>query len=150
MARKKTSFRLNPQAKEEIANILEEGMNRFVQVCRNETVRALNRTQPVHRLRSGRLVGMDPSAVGEPPKRVTSKLYRSIVVKVKRTGTRIQGFIGSTDPKAARLEFGFVGQDRAGRTISQGPRPFLRLGIKRAQKQFRRIFGIRNKRRRVK
>jgi len=81
----------------------------------------------------GRMVGMNPSTEGNPPKAVTGTLRNSIsgVAGFYRRG--IVGILGVkkgiADAYAARLEFGFKGTDSKGRRINQGPRPYLRPTI---------------------
>lgn len=122
----------NPDALlEQLARMIEIRTNQAVQLVRNDVVRSLNRSQPVRRTKSGRLIGLSPSAEGEAPKRLSGLLLQTIVAKTERDGDRIVGFVGSPRAYARRLEFGFVGVDRAGRRISQGPRPFLRPALER-------------------
>lgn len=103
--------------KRSIDDEMERRMGRAVQFLRGETIKGLNRTQPT--ARSGRgLVGLAPSAPGEPPKRVTSRLFTSIAAVVERDARGIVGRYG-TNVKVypLALEFG---------TSRIKARPFLR------------------------
>ena len=88
-----------------------------------ETKRALNRSQPVVR-RGKRLIGLDPSKPGEPPKKVTGRLQMSIVYKVVRTSKSIVGYVGSDVVYARALEFGHTYK-----YFVLLPRPYVRPAI---------------------
>lgn len=122
-----------------VNQIIEARINAAVQVVRNRTVQLINRTQPTRLTAGGRLIGLDPSLPGEPPKRLTGALVRSIVAGVNRVGNQIVGFVGTNRRGARRLEFGFFGQDKLGRTINQPARPFLRTALIEMQPVIARI-----------
>lgn len=131
------------EAKQQIEAELRRRLNAAAQVVRNEVVLSLNRTQPkrtvIGRTGKVRVVGLAPSRVGEPPKKLTGKLQHSIIAGVRDTATGMEAVVGSTDEKAARLEFGFQGRDAAGRNVSQGARPYLRPALKKARDRVLRI-----------
>jgi hypothetical protein len=114
---------------EAVAQALERGMHRAMVLVRDDTVRRLSTGQPVRRTASGRLVGLDPSAEGEPPHVLTGRLRLSIKHEVERRGRRILGRVGTNVIYGRRLELGFTGTDAAGRSVRQGPRPYLRPAL---------------------
>lgn len=128
---------------ERIARAITIRTNQAVQLIRNDAVRALNRSQPVRRTPSGRLVGLAPSNEGEAPKRLSGLLVQTLFARVTREGDRIVGVVGSPRAYARRLEFGFVGTDARGRTISQGPRPFLRPAFEANRERISRLLSER-------
>ncbi len=66
---------------------------------------SVNRGQPVRKGTMGR-VGLAPSAPGEPPKKLTGKLQRSIRGKVSSEGRTIRGILGANTAYARALEYG--------------------------------------------
>jgi hypothetical protein len=92
----------------------------------------------------GNRSGKNPSLPGEPPKKVTAALFRSINWAVRVTPEKIIGFVGTGLIYARRLELGFIGRDSAGRTINQAPRPFLRSTLKSRWEQIQRILKTGN------
>lgn len=78
----------------------------------------------------GNADGDDPSLPGEPPKKVTGRLFQSIATDVAQRGGSLIGRIGTNVEYAPRLELGFVGTDSRGRNVNQAPRPFLRPALK--------------------
>ena len=69
------------------------------------------------------------SVVGESPHRrkgMSGGLQGSFKFVVRRRLTGITLTVFTNQVYAMRLEFGFVGVDRAGRNINQGPRPYFR------------------------
>lgn len=47
----------------------------------------------------------------------------------ERRGNAVVVFVGTNVPYAARIEFGFAGQDSLGRTYSQAAKPYLRPAL---------------------
>jgi hypothetical protein len=86
--------------------------------------------------------GRHPSLPGEPPKKVTGRLFRSIAFVIRREGKQLVSRIGTDVPYGRRLELGYAGTDSSGRTYHQASRPFLRPGLQRSLGVMRRIFGI--------
>jgi hypothetical protein len=112
---------------------VEARMGRAVIVVRDQVKVLINR---------GNATGRDPSAPGEPPKKVSGRLFKSIssLVTLEANGNVI-GLIGSDAPYAARLELGFVGTDRLGRVYNQAPRPAFRPALAMSLGTIKRIFG---------
>jgi hypothetical protein len=82
-----------------------------------------------------------PSDPGEPPHKQSGRLYGSIFFSVNRKDNQVTGVIYSNDPKARRLELGFVGRDSLGRTYDQKPRPFMRPGLANSRDRIKKILG---------
>lgn len=60
----------------------------------------------------------------------TGTLRRSIrEIKTIRSPTRAESQVGTDIKYAARIEFGYTGPDRRGRTFHQGARPYLRPAL---------------------
>lgn len=85
--------------------------------------------------------GRRPSEEGEPPRKGSGDLRRSIFSVVKRVKKQVIGQVGSRLRQARRLELGFVGKDRLGRMVNQGPRPFLRSTYLEQRERIKRIIG---------
>lgn len=66
------------------------------------------------------------SRVGESPHRRTGTLRGGFKMTIKRRLLSVDLRVFTNVPYARRLEFGFVGTDRLGRNINQGPRPYWR------------------------
>lgn len=95
----------------------------------------LNRSQPRRTLPSGRIVGLDPSLPGEPPRKITGQLQRSITGRVAfDVAGNIVGIVGSDLVKAAPLEFG----TRDGKVKA---RPFLRPSLLENRTKLARIIA---------
>jgi hypothetical protein len=110
----------------------ERRMALAVQVVIGNTKRLLNRGNPK---------GNNPSLPGEPPKKVSARLFNSIAGRVTRVALQVVGVIGTDVKYARRLEKGFVGKDSAGRTIDQKPRPFLAPGLAMSMTKVKKILG---------
>jgi hypothetical protein len=90
----------------------------------------------------GNASGKNPSAPGEPPKKVSNRLFSSIAAPAPTIeGGVITGPVGTNVEYARRLELGFVGTDSAGRNINQAPRPFLRPALANNLARLRKILG---------
>lgn len=100
---------------------LETNMRAATVYVKGQVQRKINR---------GNSTGDDPSLPGEPPKKVTGRLFQSITTDVFRSSTAVIGRVGTNVEYAARLEFGFVGTDKAGRNVSQAARPYLRPALR--------------------
>lgn len=68
-------------------------------------VRSLSKGQPVKRV-GKRLVGLDPSKPGEPPRKLHGLLANSIDYRKKVDKSRVELFIGANTKYARALEFG--------------------------------------------
>lgn len=88
------------------ANEMVKRVRQAVVFLRSETVKGLNRTQPV--IRSGRgKRGLNPSKPGEFPKRVSDTLRNSITTEVKKDNDKIVGRYGTNvKDYPLALEFG--------------------------------------------
>lgn len=113
-------------------DVEEKRMEKAGEVVVGNVKRLLNRGNPT---------GKNPSAPGEPPRKVTARLFMSITKKIIRTKTDITCWVGTNVKYAQRLEKGFVGKDSAGRTIDQKPRPFLVPGLANSMAAVKRILG---------
>lgn len=81
------------------------------------------------------------SRVGESPhkrKGLAGGLQGSFKFIVRRRATGITLTVFTDQVYALRLEFGFVGVDRAGRNINQGPRPYFRV----VMGESKRVIGV--------
>lgn len=85
--------------------------------------------------------GDNPSRPGEPPKKVTGRLFGDIFARVERTKDAVIGYVGTSVAYGRRLELGFVGRDSLGRLYHQLPRPFLRPALFGNVSRVKRILG---------
>lgn len=103
------------------------------------TQRKISRTQPVRVMPSGRVVGLNPSRPGTPPKRLTGQLYRSIDGAVWSTRSGgwpiVHGRYGVLMgvPYALALEFGRPAGPN-NQPPPMEPRPYLRPVLHEKQK----------------
>lgn len=118
---------------EKVLKLEERRMARAVQVVVGEVKRSINR---------GNRKGTNPSAPGEPPKKVSGRLFLSIKGRVTRSKRQVTGIIGAGTKYARRLELGFVGTDSKGRTYAQAPRPFLRPALVKSSSKVKTILGV--------
>lgn len=82
----------------------------------------------VSELRSQVSIPFPPkSEVGSSPHRRSGALRNSFEFDVKRSLFSVTLRVFTNIIYALRLEFGFVGTDRLGRNINQGPRPYWRV-----------------------
>ncbi len=89
----------------------------------------------------GNPTGKNPSAPGEPPKKVSARLFQSITKKIVRTKDQVTCWVGTNVVYARRLEKGFIGKDSKGRVYDQKPRPFLVPGLAQSMAAVKRILG---------
>lgn len=95
-----------------------------------ECMKKLKRPQPLAvAKKSGRRYGLDPSLPWEDAKRMEGIYSKSIVFEVYEQGDAMWCLVGSDIKYAARLEFGFIGNDSRGRTYNQAPRPTIRRTV---------------------
>lgn len=113
-----------------IAAKLAKNMGAATLYVQGQTQRKLNR---------GNARGTDPSKPGEPPKKVTGRLFQSITTRVVADMNSVRGQIGTNVEYARRLELGFTGTDSRGAVIDQAPRPFLRPALIEAETAIKRI-----------
>ena len=95
--------------------------------------------QAQRKINRGNADGSNPSLPGEPPKKVTDRLFQSITTKVVADMNSVVGQIGTNVEYARRLELGFVGTDSLGRVYDQAPRPFLRPALLENETAIKRI-----------
>lgn len=114
-------------------DVQEQRMRLATQVVVAEVKRSINR---------GNASGKNPSAPGEPPKKVSARLFNSIFARVKRTKTEVIGEVGSNVEYARALELGFTGTDSAGRARDLKPRPYLRPAFIKTFEKVKRILGV--------
>jgi phage gpG-like protein len=108
---------------------VEKNVEKAALLVERTAIRKLSTGQPVRRTPGGHLVGLNPSAPGQPPHTLSGRLKQSITHIVENVGGKIIAWIGSNVEYARRLELGFTGRDRAGRNIRQAPRPYLRPSV---------------------
>lgn len=94
---------------------------------------AINRGNPTGKL---------PSKEGEPPKKVSGLLQSKVVQTVTVEGNRVIGRVGTNVIYGRRLELGYFGIDKAGRHVSQGPRPWLRPSVENNRGAVAKILGV--------
>jgi hypothetical protein len=98
---------------------------------RNEPRR---RTKPRKDGGVSRMVGLNPSKEGEPPRVMEGVLRGNVAHAVTVTSTEVSGYVGikkdsQANKYAVRLELGMHGTDKLGRNVNQGERPYLRPGV---------------------
>jgi hypothetical protein len=77
----------------------------------------------------GRFASGTRSFPGQPPRKQSGMLFRSITTRVEVGGGHVVGHVGSNMAYARRLELGFTGSDSLGRIYDQAPRPYMRPGL---------------------
>lgn len=113
-----------PEAIKEAALKKSEGRMRLAVIfLEGQIKRAINRGNPG---------GRNPSRPGEPPKKVSGRLFLSIFSSVKRTGNQVFGFVGSSAKHARHLELG---------TSQMEPRPFFRPTLQKNRDRIARMLG---------
>ena len=116
-----TRVDINPRKfRRRLVSELVKNMRATTVFVRDEVKKKLNRSQPTRTLRSGSIIGLDPSRPGEPPKKITSQLQNSITTQVITTSREIIGKVGTPLKKGFWLEFG---------TSKMKERPYLRPTI---------------------
>lgn len=114
-------------------DITERRMNEAVVLVQADIKRSINVGNPG---------GKNPSAPGEPPRKVTARLFNSIFGKVIRNGSQILGVVGTNVVYGRRLELGFAGKDSLGRAYNQAPRPFIRPAFSRNRDRIKKILRV--------
>lgn len=128
-------------ATEQLGLLLERKFEAAALVIEQGVIRKIRVGQPVRRLPSGRLIGLNPSRPGEPPKVLYGRLLQSITHEVVRDGHTITARVGTNVIYGRRLELGFVGTDGAGRNVSFAPRPYLRPSLTEAWGRIQQIMS---------
>lgn len=91
----------------------------------------------------GNARGKFPSLEGEPPKKVSTRLFQSITASEPMTDAKGRVvYVGTKIIYARRLELGFMGTDSRGHVIHQGPRPYVRPGLHNNRDQIAGILGV--------
>lgn len=111
---------------------LSQNMARATVYLAEQVKRKINRGNPR---------GTSPSRPGEPPKKVSGRLFQSIATAQMDTATSVVGYVGTNVEYARRLEDGFVGTDAAGRTVDFAPRPFLKTTLAEERAAIQRILA---------
>ncbi|MCS6948116.1 MAG: hypothetical protein NZM12_10920 [Steroidobacteraceae bacterium] len=104
----------------------------------------------------GNRLGIDPSKPGEPPKKVTGRLFKSIASFTKREGHDVVTYVGTNVFYGRHLELGVEADVEVREHLRQGrlvrahrrrwrllPRPFLRPAIIRHRRELARIVAMR-------
>lgn len=110
----------SPKLQKQLADKVERNMRKAMPWLVGKVKRKIN---------VGNAKGTDPSLPGFPPKKVTGRLFQSIVQRVDRDKLGVTGQVGSHLEYARRLELGFIGTDSKGRNVVQAPRPYLRAAL---------------------
>ena len=111
---------------------LSRNMRQATLYVKGQVQRSINR---------GNADGSAPSAPGEPPKKVTARLFQSIATDQRESPLEITGVVGTNVEYARRLELGFTGTDAAGHVVDQQPRPFLRPALRNNLTAIQRILA---------
>lgn len=122
-----------------IAERVRKGVMRGVisgtQIVQEEMIRSIMEPPKSGKIYTRRGVKHQASAPGEKPANDTGNLAKSITTSFDPAN--LTGTINVGAEYGARLEYGFVGQDSAGRTIDQAPRPFARPALADKEKEIR-------------
>jgi hypothetical protein len=133
----RTTVKIESWRNKEIADLLTADIARRVGtgvvIVRDTIKKSINR---------GNLMRVNPSKPGEPPKKVSARLFNSIQSRVTITQGRVIGEIGTDVEYGPRLEFGFAGVDVLGRRYDQAPRPFMRPGLQAAMPAVQAATGL--------
>lgn len=123
----------NPKAVTDVTHsVLERRMLKAMVFLTATIKKSISRTRPLYRDAAGELHGADPSKPGEPPKRVTDRLYQSITQEVETSGNFVTGRSGTNVQYAVDLELGNPSANLA-------PRPFLRPALMVEKSRIQRI-----------
>ena len=155
MAAKKTTVEpewYGKEVGEAAAKAMKTNATRVGMFLSGEVVKLLSKGQPAKRVgkKNPRLIGLDPSKAGEPPRLLHGLLRNSIDYRIDRDRQHIDIYIGAHTPYARALELGnpklaskAQSSKRTGissvRSIATGqrlagvgaPRPYLRPTLKK-------------------
>jgi hypothetical protein len=112
---------------------MERRMERALLIVESTVIRKLSIGQPVRRTASGRLIGLDPSRPGEPPKVLYGRLRQSVSHAQFKSGGTLHGQIGAHTVYARALEM-----EVPGRLL---PRPYLRPSLAEHEQDIVRILN---------
>lgn len=121
------------QVRSNTDRVVMRNLERAAMFVEGIVIKSISTGQPIRRLRSGHVIGLNPSRPGSPPHVLLGGLRRSITHKVFIAGGQIVALVGSVMAYARRLELGFIGRDARGRDYNQGPRPFLKPAVRNNQ-----------------
>lgn len=128
----KTEFKFNAKtAAGKVLGSLEKRMEKAVLALKRDVRKAISKKSP------------PASSEGEPPHVLDNHLRPGIMDEVDpmTRGGDIVGRVGTNVKYARRLELGFVGTDKLGRKINQGPRPYLRATLIENKETYEKILG---------
>ena len=120
--------------------VLERNVGKAAAYAASESRKSI-KSQPRRIYPSGRMVGLDPSRPGEPPKQVTARLKQSLKSAVKREGKEVVGAYGTNVIYGRALELGFTGTDSRGRVHRLAARPYLRPIVSKFKRQIGKIIA---------
>jgi hypothetical protein len=123
------------QVKKNILDTVERRMLAAVLIIEEAIVEKVNKGQPIRQTASGTIVGLAPSAPGDPPKVLTGRLKQSWGHDVIRRKASVVGRVGTDVVYDPRLELGFVGTDSLGRNYNQAPRPHVRPAFEETKRK---------------
>ncbi len=127
------SFTFNPDVGQQLQQQLALNLEKAAIYFKGKVKEALNRSQEQYHTVGDKGVwyhGLDPSAPGEEPKKVTGFLQRSIAHAMSED--KQKAFVGSNLDYALYLELG---------TVKMAPRPFLRSVLLQEQETIARIIA---------
>ena len=119
--------------KQQLRARAETAMKRAGVYLNGETRKAISRSQP-YVIKNGRYRGLAPSAPGEPPKRLSGTLFKSINDRVIATAKDVRARIGAFTPYSRALELGAPKRGLA-------PRPYLSSTLSKFGKSALAIFA---------
>ena len=127
-----------PQIRGAIESQLQKQMKKAAIHLRTQVRKLISKKNPT---------GSKPSASGEPPRRFTGELWRSIETSVMFRKGIVVAEVGveegsSAEEYAARLEKGFVGTDSLGRNVNQRARPFISRALKEQRQKILDIISV--------
>lgn len=99
---------------------VERGLGQQGAYTQGAIQQKIGRSQPIGRSKSGRTWGKNPSLPGEPPKKITGELQRSIAWVTETDTSSVALFVGTNLDYGRFLEQG---------TSKMAPRPYLRATL---------------------
>lgn len=100
----KVSIKRSGIPKQQLRLLIQGNLQNAGRYSVKQIRKKLNVRQPVVRTARGELRGLDPSLPGEPPKRVTGRLRRSVYAVGFPTSKYITLRVGATAPYTSTLE----------------------------------------------
>ncbi len=111
--------------KRRLMGAVERGLGQQGAYTQGAIQQKIGRSQPVGRSKSGRTWGKNPSLPGEPPKKVTGELQRSIAWATESDTSSVALQVGMNLPYGRYLE---EGTSKDGKPL-MAPRPYLRVTL---------------------